>query len=167
MSPRVKLLALSGLSLCIQQRGACSVTWIRFISCILALAGGICCNVDRHVSPCIDVYVPLGILHGETAWWLTSSMNGRASSYLYKHLQHTNMMHHKRPCGQPCVPKPVALAMPCYRCHAATTSLLKISMFKELDVPVHCPNIANHGRWENAAARLLGASTKMRELHWS
>lgn len=63
MSPRVKLLALSGLSLCIQQRGACSVTWIRFISCILALAGGICCNVDRHVSPCIDVYVPLGILH--------------------------------------------------------------------------------------------------------
>lgn len=166
MNPRVKLLAVSGLSLCIQQR------------CVLG-------NLDpvyqlyprigrRHLPqrgpPCIDVpvYIPLGILHGETAWWLTSSMNGRASSYLYKHLQQTNMMHHKRPCGQQCVPKPVALAMPCYRCHAATTSLLKISTSKELEVPVHCPNIATMAAGRTRLpASIVGASTKMRELHWS
>lgn len=151
LSPRVKLLALPGLPLCIQQRGACSVTWIRFISrrtyihsCVLALAGGICCcNVDRHVLITLMYTSRLGyLLHGETAWWLTSSMNGRPSSYRYKHLQQTNMMHHKRPCGQPCVPKLVALAMPCYRCHAATTSFLKTSTPMELEVPVHRPNIA-------------------------
>lgn len=111
LSPRVKLLALSGLSLCIQQR------------CVLGNLDPVyrlCPRIGRrHLLqrglPCIDVlgYIPLGILHGETAWWLTSSMNGRASSYLYKHLQQTNMMHHKRPCGQPCVPRPVAFS-PCH-----------------------------------------------------
>lgn len=70
----------------------------------------LCCYVDHHLV----YYIPLGILHRQAACWLTSSMNGRASSYLYKHLQQVNVMHHKRPCGQPCDPKPVALAMLCY-----------------------------------------------------
>lgn len=129
VSERMKLLALSGVPL-MHSAERCSVTWIRFISLAYMYP-----RIGRwHLllllrrPPCtyVHVYIPLGILHTpysrETAWWLTSSsMNGRASSYLYKHLQQTNVMHHKRPCGQPCVPKP-RCARHAMLCHAATTT---------------------------------------------
>lgn len=76
------------------------------------------CNTSCIIPPVQQVYIPLLIrlisIQRETSSMVADIQHERVSILVpVQAFSRINVMHHKRPCGQTCVPKPVALAMPC------------------------------------------------------